>query len=124
MTVAFLERLHGAERERQPYSISAAGLIIMHAGTGKIWVQKDLKDKPLTGRKGGQFSTPFETMKQFENPQNTILRGLGEVCDDKAIPFLASRLVSMDPGFVTAQMPFRENGNVYLCNMGALMFRG
>lgn len=109
--------------------IHGVGLVVVHEGTGDIWVNRDRNSRGATGRRMGQNTIPFETSKVGELATQTVLGGLVEVFDDTDnqgkpfMPILAERLHRMTtvptPTFLVPQ----ENNSI-LCDIHVLVYDG
>lgn len=71
---------YGGER------LTGIGLVVAHAETGKVWINRDRKSKPVTGRRAGDYTIPFETRKLGESSNANVLGALPELFDDETLP--------------------------------------
>ncbi|MDO8609874.1 MAG: hypothetical protein Q7R95_04955 [bacterium] len=67
------------------------GLIIMNRN-GDIWTILEKKKRKEHARKPGERSIPFETKKNNETIEGTVMGALAEVCNDNDIQILLNNL--------------------------------
>ena len=104
----------------------ATGIIIVHTDSGEIWVNKDAKNRPETGRIAGQKTIPFESIKSGETQKETVLGGLAEVFDDPVLPQVSTHIVSMDKQMRVLPEPitFEDEYGSFACPMAVLLYNG
>jgi hypothetical protein len=91
-------------------ALRGVGLAVVNQD-GKLWVQKDLQDKPRTGRRRGDLSIIFETQKPDEPHVSNVLGALSELVDDTTLPQIAGSLYSLDGFRSTPRLTHGVNGS-------------
>lgn len=104
----------------------ATGIVIVHTDSGEIWVNKDAKDRPETGRIAGQKTIPFESVKPGETQRENVLGGLAEIFDDTILPEVSGHVVSMDKKMRVFPDPitFEDDYGSFACPMTVLLYNG
>lgn len=93
---------HGAMR--------GVGIAVVNTA-GELWVQRDLQDKPRTGRRRGDLSIIFETQKPGEAHRSNVLGALSELINDATVSQVADRLFTLDGYQSTPRLVFGNNGS-------------
>jgi hypothetical protein len=91
-------------------ALRGVGLVVVRS-SGELWVQKDLKNKPPTGRRKGDLSTIFETGKPSESHESNVLGALSELVDDTTMHQISDSLFTMDGFRSTPRLRFGNNGS-------------
>lgn len=110
--------------------IAGMALLIINAGTGDIWMVRERKTKELTAKLSGQWTVPFETMKQGESALDAVRGAMAEAFDDKDLDgndirnVLTTRIShvrgnSMHEGFTTT-----HGGRKFELNYAVVIYDG
>lgn len=100
------------------------GLAIVHADSGRLWVQRDLGKRAQTGRDAGLLSITFETQKHGEDHRNNVLGALPEVVNDAILPTVRDRLHTTDGLVSTDPLQFEHGGKSIEYAMAVAVFNG
>jgi hypothetical protein len=119
---------HVSEKNRK--IIKGMGIAMVHAKTGEIWVNRELRTKPVTGKEAGQWTIPFETQKPDEPPESNMQGGLVEIFNDydhqgnPVMPTLAEQLFTVDKGHFPRLIFKNGGGNNIDFGMAVLLYDG
>lgn len=122
-----------ASLESRPYAMPqtariaatrGVGLAIVHADSGRLWVQRDLGKRAQTGRDDGLLSITFETQKVGEDHRSNVLGALPEVVDDEILPRVRDRLHTTDGLVSTDTLRFDHRGKHIEYAVAVAVFNG
>jgi hypothetical protein len=127
MSVESDKRKH-AKKDVEKYLVGA-GVVIVNASNGEIWVQEDVGNNEETGRRNGEISTAFETAKRKflwgrESHRRNVRGGLAEIVNDETLEQVGEHFFTMDRNLLAESIPFHHNGRSYLCNMAVIIYDG